>query len=918
MESCTFFVYNRLLLYSKFMKILFISPAIEEKSRGIGAIFRSLVESAKKDDHDISLVLGYPEARPFIGSSAITDKLEHLYAQHYLKDGWDSFKYIAKRNKLKLAILEGFASLSIFRVKTIDVNSDYLSGPKTLLNDSDHIVKAPFFFFSLNYLPSFLAQMIVNRIVRVNNIDLVVISAPTMLSNKKTPALVAHFVHDTMPLDLIEAPPSNKTPVRYAKQFQSTCNNSDLIFTNSEDTANKVLSANPDANTHVLYGTASSRREDVQPGKIMELKKLKKGNFLLFTSTVEKRKNVESLLKAYSLIHAEINMPLIIVGAQGYGYDDVIETYKSLSKDVQRKIHFLGYVSEADKFQLFDNAFAFVFPSVYEGMGLMLIEAMQAGIPIITSRKGALPEAGGDAVYYIEDPYDVEEISGAILTLKNDPKLVQKLVKKGRSQQKKFTFEKFTERFSIALKSLDATKTRNTKAPSYPIPIFKQLLYLNRSELIIVAAIFLNSFNYWPSFNSSLFGSFSFELSMISGLLLIVAGLTEFGSSLFKKLSATPLFIIPYLWVAYGLTIGYINNADSLTSSSMAKGVYLLSVVAGGHVAATLYANKKVSITNILRGWSSAAILLAPVLLAQYVLVSLGVDSLSKNAYQVGVFEFPRLHGFSFEPLFLANWLLVPTVFTLLKDQSSRLAVFLLPLLVFLTLGRGAIYALIASLLVFGFTSRRRAQNIKIALKPLISAALLTLIFVGVSAQLNNSTALRGVFRYVDHLTLGVLNEDGANNIQYKEVLIEGKPTQVINTSILDKNGAVEASTVSRGEAINLSYDIFEDNRLTGVGLFRLGDEAAKRSPEQYADGDFVANSQPIDILAETGIIGITLLFSFVVLARKTIFRRNVISIALLALVLQYLFFTNIFLVPFWIIAAFAVVKKGSNRLPYE
>lgn len=437
------------------MKILFVSPAIEEKSRGIGAIFRSLIESTKQDGHEVYLVMGYPDGGDFSESEVIADKLEHLHAQHYLQDGRDSFTYILRKGFGRRSILESILNLSAFRSKTIKVNPEYLSGPKTILNNTDYIVRSPYFFLLLVFARSILTRKILNRMVRKNDIDLVIVSSPSVVSNKKTPAKVAHFVHDTMPFELVEAPPDNDTPNRYAKQFYSTCVNSDLILTNSEDTESKVLEINKDANTHVLYGTASSRREDVEPGTIMSRKKLERKKFLLFTSTIEKRKNVSSLLEAYAKIHDEIDMPLVLVGAQGYGYDDIINKYKSLSKEVQRKIKFAGYVTEADKFQLFDNAFAFVFPSVYEGMGLMLIEAMQAGVPVITSSRGALPEAGGNAALYIEDPYDTDEIANAILKLKNDPTLVAKLVKLGEKQKNKFTFEKFASRFSKALKSIE-------------------------------------------------------------------------------------------------------------------------------------------------------------------------------------------------------------------------------------------------------------------------------------------------------------------------------------------------------------------------------------------------------------------------------------------------------------------------------
>lgn len=448
------FVKTPKFMYDIRMRILFISPDIEEKARGINMILKSLIDSAKNNGHEVGMIVGYPNGSAFAKSEIISEKLEHLQAQHYIREGKDSFKYINNAGINRKAILKAALNLSVFKPKTIHINQTYLSGHKGMLNNIDFLVRSPYFYQFLVFGNRFIAQSLIKRIVKRNKVDLIIFASPSTISTRGLPCKVAHFVHDTMPIEIVETPPDNNTPARYARQFYSTCVSSDVIFTNSKDTASKVLEVNPDANVHVLYGTASSRKEEVETSNILESKGLKPQKYLLFTSTVEKRKNVSNLLSAYTIIAEKINMPLIIVGGRGYGFDEIYSQYEGMSEKLRKKIMFLGYVSEADKYALYNNAFAFVFPSVYEGIGLMLIEAMQAGLPVITSRRGALPEAGGDAALYVKNPYDPSEIANAIMTLYNDPALVKSMIEKGYKQQKNFTYEKFAARFAKAIATI--------------------------------------------------------------------------------------------------------------------------------------------------------------------------------------------------------------------------------------------------------------------------------------------------------------------------------------------------------------------------------------------------------------------------------------------------------------------------------
>jgi glycosyltransferase involved in cell wall biosynthesis len=101
----------------------------------------------------------------------------------------------------------------------------------------------------------------------------------------------------------------------------------------------------------------------------------------------------------------------------------------------------LDSVSDEDLPGFYKNALCFCLPSLYEGFGLPILEAMQYGCPVATSNVSSLPEAGGDAVVYF-DPENVEDITKALHSLVNDEELRNKLVKKGYEQIKKFSWEK--------------------------------------------------------------------------------------------------------------------------------------------------------------------------------------------------------------------------------------------------------------------------------------------------------------------------------------------------------------------------------------------------------------------------------------------------------------------------------------------
>lgn len=164
------------------------------------------------------------------------------------------------------------------------------------------------------------------------------------------------------------------------------------------------------------------------------------GDYILFVGTLQPRKNVARLIEAFSTLKDMPGDPsLVLVGKKGWLYEEILQAPKKF--DIEDKVIFLDYVSDEDLPSLYKNAACFVLPSLYEGFGLPVLEAMSYGCPVVTSNVSSLPEVGGDAVFYI-NPESVEDIANGIKKVLTDTKLRKMLIEKGYKQAKKFSWEK--------------------------------------------------------------------------------------------------------------------------------------------------------------------------------------------------------------------------------------------------------------------------------------------------------------------------------------------------------------------------------------------------------------------------------------------------------------------------------------------
>ena len=162
--------------------------------------------------------------------------------------------------------------------------------------------------------------------------------------------------------------------------------------------------------------------------------------YLLFVGTLEPRKNLIRLLSAFETIHAEgLAEGLVIVGRRGWLYDDF---FARLEESPAREAVILpGYVPDEDLPTIYTGAQASVLPSLYEGFGLPVLEAMACGTPVAASNVSSIPEIGGDAALYF-DPLDVEAMTEALRGLLRDGDMRDGMRTRGLAWATRFSWER--------------------------------------------------------------------------------------------------------------------------------------------------------------------------------------------------------------------------------------------------------------------------------------------------------------------------------------------------------------------------------------------------------------------------------------------------------------------------------------------
>jgi glycosyltransferase involved in cell wall biosynthesis len=182
-------------------------------------------------------------------------------------------------------------------------------------------------------------------------------------------------------------------------------------------------------------------------------------NYILSVGTIEPRKNLATLIEAIGILKGQGKLAhqLVVAGAKGWGKSRIAESilkWKLTESDVK----FLGFIPETDLPLLYSGAAVFVFPSVYEGFGLPLVEAMACGVAIVASNTSSIPEVVEDAALLVS-PYDSEAMAAGILRLLNDTPLRAALIERGLRRAQDFTWEATARRVLHTLTGVAPSRT---------------------------------------------------------------------------------------------------------------------------------------------------------------------------------------------------------------------------------------------------------------------------------------------------------------------------------------------------------------------------------------------------------------------------------------------------------------------------
>jgi glycosyltransferase involved in cell wall biosynthesis len=163
--------------------------------------------------------------------------------------------------------------------------------------------------------------------------------------------------------------------------------------------------------------------------------------FLLFVGTLEPRKNIARLIEAYATLSEGLRRDTSLVIAGGRGWLSETMREEVIRRGVGDRVRFIGYVRPEDMAALYSLATLFAYPSLYEGFGLPVLEAMACGTPVLTSNASALPEVAGDAAVLVS-PTDIAEIAEALTQILEDATFAAKLSARGLEWNAHFSWDR--------------------------------------------------------------------------------------------------------------------------------------------------------------------------------------------------------------------------------------------------------------------------------------------------------------------------------------------------------------------------------------------------------------------------------------------------------------------------------------------
>ncbi len=216
----------------------------------------------------------------------------------------------------------------------------------------------------------------------------------------------------------------------------------DLVLADSAHTQRDVIEllGVPAERTRVVYAGLEPSFRPVPDGPARQAALARYGiepPYVLGVGTLQPRKNFARLIAAFRLARERHQLPhrLVIAGGRGWLYDDILVA----AREAGDAVLLAGYVDDSDLPALYSAADLFAFPSLYEGFGIPLLEAMGCGTPVLTAQASSLPEVAGDAALLVE-PTDIEAIAAGLWRLLSDEALRQQLLRRGQERIQRYTW----------------------------------------------------------------------------------------------------------------------------------------------------------------------------------------------------------------------------------------------------------------------------------------------------------------------------------------------------------------------------------------------------------------------------------------------------------------------------------------------
>ena len=225
----------------------------------------------------------------------------------------------------------------------------------------------------------------------------------------------------------------------------------DIIITDSDFSKSEIIKYFPEYSKKIRVVPCGVDCKKFSPCENPDtIKKVKEsleidGEYFLYVGTIEPRKNLFRLIRAYEIFTRHVKNPpkLVLAGAKGWLCDDIYKLVEKLS--LEKQVIFTKYVPSEDMSALISGAMAFVFPSLYEGFGMPPLEAMACGVPVLTSGEASLPEVTGDCAV-ICDAYSVKSIAKGLYRLYKNLDLRKDLSYRGIERARLFSWEKSAEK----------------------------------------------------------------------------------------------------------------------------------------------------------------------------------------------------------------------------------------------------------------------------------------------------------------------------------------------------------------------------------------------------------------------------------------------------------------------------------------